>query len=139
MTAGERLKYLAGSSGTAAALLLVIGTGVTTGAALVDYSKLSYDTASNHLLAESTRANRGGGWERFENLPKRKVTKKIKKIVEHLLIDEQTEIQDLQIECSVNNIVYQPEYGEYLIAELKKAIKKKQDDEDEAISLLLLM
>lgn len=52
MTAGERLHQLAGISGTAAALLLAIGAGATTGAALVDYSGLATGTAAEHLLAE---------------------------------------------------------------------------------------
>ena len=52
MTAGDRLHQLAGISGTAAALLLAIGAGATTGAALVDYSGLATGTAAEHLLAE---------------------------------------------------------------------------------------
>lgn len=51
-TAGERLATLAGATGTAAALLLAIGTGPTAGAALVDYSGLPSATAAEHLLAE---------------------------------------------------------------------------------------
>ena len=51
MTAGERLAALAGATGTAAALLLAIGTGATAGAALVDYSGLASATAAEHLLA----------------------------------------------------------------------------------------
>lgn len=51
MTAAERLLSLAGASGTAGALLLAIGSGVTAGEALVDYSGLSSATASAHLLA----------------------------------------------------------------------------------------
>lgn len=50
-TAGERLAALAGVTGTAAALLLAIGSGATTGAALVDYSGLPSATAAEHLLA----------------------------------------------------------------------------------------
>lgn len=51
MTAGEQLASLAGTTGAAAALLLAIGAGATTGAALVDYSGLSSATAAQHLLA----------------------------------------------------------------------------------------
>ena len=52
MTAGERLRQIAGVGGTAAALLLVIGTGVTAGAALVDYSGLPSGTAAVHLMTD---------------------------------------------------------------------------------------
>lgn len=52
MTAGERLAALAGASGKASALLLVIGLGNTAGAALVDYSGLPSGTAAQHLLAD---------------------------------------------------------------------------------------
>lgn len=51
-TAGERLRQLAGFSGTAAALLLAIGQGATASAALVDYSGLPTGSAAEHLLAE---------------------------------------------------------------------------------------
>ncbi len=50
MTTGERLALLAGTSGTAAALLMMIGSGATTGAALDDYSTISTGTAMEHLL-----------------------------------------------------------------------------------------
>ncbi len=66
MTAGERLHQLAGISGTAAALLLAIGAGATTGAALVDYSGLATGTAAEHLLAEQA----AGVWaEAFYTAP----------------------------------------------------------------------
>ena len=52
MTAAERLQQLAGATGTAAALLLAIGAGATTGEALADYSALPAATAAEHLLAE---------------------------------------------------------------------------------------
>lgn len=52
MTAGERLAQLAKTSGTAGALLLLIGSGATAGAALVDYSKLQTATAAQHLLVD---------------------------------------------------------------------------------------
>lgn len=51
-TAAERLVALAGNTGTAASLLLLIGSGATAGAALVDYSGLTSATAAAHLLAE---------------------------------------------------------------------------------------
>ncbi len=54
MTAGERLKLLAGASGTAGALLLVIGAGATAGEALVNYSGLPTGTAAQHLLTDAT-------------------------------------------------------------------------------------
>jgi hypothetical protein len=52
MTAAERLIALAGQTGTAAALLLLIGTGATAGDTLVDYSGLETGTAAQHLLAD---------------------------------------------------------------------------------------
>ena len=52
MTAGERLQQLAGASGVAAALLLTIGAGSTSGAALVNYSELLTGTAAEHLLVD---------------------------------------------------------------------------------------
>lgn len=72
MTAGERLRQLAGQAGAAGALLLLIGTGATAGAALVDYSGLPTGTAAEHLLADRvaiTPYQGGGGpdeedWER---------------------------------------------------------------------------
>ena len=64
MTAAERLAYLAGTTGTAAALLLAIGTGATAGTALVDYSGLPTGTAAEHLLAEHAddEEDTGGFW-----------------------------------------------------------------------------
>lgn len=52
-TAAERLVHLAGTTGTAAALLLMIGSGATAGEALVDYSGLPSGTAAEHLLVDS--------------------------------------------------------------------------------------
>jgi hypothetical protein len=51
MTAGQRLSALAGS-GTAGVLLLLIGSGATAGAALVNYSGLPSGTAAQHLLVD---------------------------------------------------------------------------------------
>ena len=52
MTAAERLLALSKTTGTAGALLLLIGSGVTAGAALLDYSGLESATAADHLLYE---------------------------------------------------------------------------------------
>ena len=52
MTAGERLRLLAGAGGAAGVLLLAIGSGATAGAALVDYSQLPTGTAEQHLLVD---------------------------------------------------------------------------------------
>lgn len=67
MTAAERLVALAGHGGTAAALLLSIGTGATAGAALVDYSQQAGITAAAHLLAQAAAPatwspRHSGGW-----------------------------------------------------------------------------
>lgn len=73
MTAAERLVQLAGRTGTAAALLLAIGTGATAGEALVNYSGLPSGTAAQHLLqdrqphVEPTFV--GGGKKRIERMP----------------------------------------------------------------------
>lgn len=56
MTAGERLIALSGLSGVSAAVMLqAIGSGATTGAALVNYSGLSSGTAAQHLLTDVSR------------------------------------------------------------------------------------
>lgn len=65
MTAGERLASLAGTTGAAATLLLLIGTGVTTGEALVNYSQLPTGTAAQHLLVDRAQPKRGGGYSRY--------------------------------------------------------------------------
>lgn len=72
MTAAERLAQLAGHGGTAAALLLVIGTGATAGVALVDYSQLLTGSAATHLLtdiavppAPTFSGGGGGGLTRY--------------------------------------------------------------------------
>lgn len=51
MTAAERLLSLAGTTGTAAALLLAIGVGTTAGEVLDDYSSITVGSAAEHLLA----------------------------------------------------------------------------------------
>lgn len=51
VTAAERLKYLSGLAGVSAAtMLLAIGAGATTGAALTNYSGLVAVTAAENLL-----------------------------------------------------------------------------------------
>jgi hypothetical protein len=52
MTAAERLAALAGTAGTAATLLAMIGSGATAGAMLVNYSSLATGTATAHLLTD---------------------------------------------------------------------------------------
>lgn len=56
MTAAERLVQLAGGGGVAAALLLSIGSGVTAGEALRDYSGLPTATAAQHILVDHAGA-----------------------------------------------------------------------------------
>jgi len=85
MTAGERLVTLAGTGGVAGTLLLLMGSGATAGEALVDYSKLSTGTAETHLLVDSIRTNRGGGWERFSELKPIRARLKQKKIPEAVI------------------------------------------------------
>jgi hypothetical protein len=52
MTAAERLVALAGSTGTAAALLLLLASGATAGEALTAYSGLDGETAAVHLMTD---------------------------------------------------------------------------------------
>jgi hypothetical protein len=59
MTAGERLSSLAGTSGTAGALLMMIGTGTTAGEYLVSYSGLGFSTAAASLLFDRPVAPSG--------------------------------------------------------------------------------
>lgn len=61
MTAAERLLQLAGTTGTAAALLMAIGAGATTGAALVSYSDTVNGTAGERLLTDR-KPQAGGAW-----------------------------------------------------------------------------
>ncbi|MCI1193759.1 hypothetical protein MOJ79_18155 [Calidifontimicrobium sp. SYSU G02091] len=53
ITAGERLRQLAGSDGAAGALLLAIGQGTTAGAILAGRSGIAAAAAWQHLLAEA--------------------------------------------------------------------------------------
>lgn len=69
MTAGDRLRSLAGAAGTAGALLLLIGSGATAGAALVNYSRLPTGTAAQHLLTDVARQATGGGFSRAGRRP----------------------------------------------------------------------
>lgn len=81
-TAAERLLHLAGHGGTAAALLLAIGTGATTGAALANYSQLPAGTAAAHLLMEKTAVppaptfGSGGGASYGRSSPVRQVIRR---------------------------------------------------------------
>ena len=52
VTAAERLLALSKTTGAAGALMLLIGSGATAGAALLDYSGLESATAADHLLYE---------------------------------------------------------------------------------------
>jgi hypothetical protein len=52
MTAAERLLTLAGVTGTAGALLMMIGSGASAESALVDYSRIDTATAATHLLVD---------------------------------------------------------------------------------------
>jgi hypothetical protein len=52
-TAAERLVFLAGTTGVAGSLLLMIGAGSIAGDILVSYSGLSSATAAEHLLFDS--------------------------------------------------------------------------------------
>lgn len=70
-TAGERLATLAGTTGTAATLLLLIGTGVTAGDALVDYSMLTTSTAAEHLMTDAV-ASAGFEEYRYDRFIKRR-------------------------------------------------------------------
>ena len=68
MNTGERLAYLAGTTGTAASLLLLLAGGATAGEALVSFSGYPSATAEVHLLADKASADPvhyvGGGLKR---------------------------------------------------------------------------
>jgi hypothetical protein len=59
-TAGERLRKLAGSDLAAGALLLMIGSGSTAGAALVAYSGMPTGSAADHLMTDKAQPWPGG-------------------------------------------------------------------------------
>ena len=61
MTAAERLLALSKTTGAAGALLLLIGSGATAGAALLDYSGLESATAAEHLLYENVAEDSTSG------------------------------------------------------------------------------
>lgn len=69
MTAAERLLQLAGTTGTAAALLLAIGVGATTGEALNKYSVITEGTAAEHLLSEGANT-----WDTSQGIARNKNT-----------------------------------------------------------------
>jgi hypothetical protein len=59
-TAGARLRSLAGRDGPTGALLLMISSGATAGAALVSYSGLPVGSASDHLMVDRAQPWQGG-------------------------------------------------------------------------------
>lgn len=61
VTAAERLLSLSKTTGAAGALLLLIGSGATAGAALLDYSGLESATAAEHLLYEKVAEDSTSG------------------------------------------------------------------------------
>ena len=61
MTAAERLLSLSKTTGAAGALLLLIGSGATAEAALLDYSGLESATAADHLLYEKVAEDSTSG------------------------------------------------------------------------------
>jgi hypothetical protein len=68
-TAGARLRALAGQDGPAGVLLLMIGSGATAGAALVNYSGLATGSAADHLMVDKAQPWQSGtfgfGYERL--------------------------------------------------------------------------
>lgn len=91
MTAGDRLRQLAGQAGAAGVLLLLIGSGVNAGAALVDYSGLATRTAAQHLLTDVVK-QRPAGATTTQGISKPKLI-----LVEHIhefddLVEQVTEL-----------------------------------------------
>jgi hypothetical protein len=78
---------LAGQDGQAGALLLMIGSGATAGAALVAYSGLSTGSAAAHLLAERSvsPAPTLGGFGMYIE-PKRRLRARIRRDEELILL-----------------------------------------------------
>lgn len=59
-TAGDRLVFLAGTSGDAGTLLLMIGSGATASQALVSFSGLqTTETAAVHLMTDGGSGDTG--------------------------------------------------------------------------------
>jgi hypothetical protein len=87
-TAGARLRALAGQDGPAGALLLMIGSGATAGAALVAYSGLSTGAAAVHLLAERAEspAPTLGGFGQYVE-PTRRLRARIRRDEELILLN----------------------------------------------------
>ncbi len=73
MTAAERLLSLSKLTGAASVLLLSIGSGVTAGDALNDYSSIDTGTAAQHLLSEKVVTDNGwlGGGGSLNKLDRR--------------------------------------------------------------------
>ena len=139
MTFGERLKKLSGlSNATVGAMLLTIGTGTTVGVILVNYSRLSTGTVSQHLLVDKV-VGRGGGWDRSE-LPKRKkhIPLKVYEIILELAVDQvNAPIITLKERLKENEIEYDSYYWEYLKQALKTTIKARADEEEFMILMLM--
>lgn len=126
MTAAERLLQLAGTTGTAAALLLSIGSGATAGEALNDYSSIESGTAAEHLLSERVVpvASLGG----FSPVVEKK--KKPKPVPEEIIEEP---ISAVDVSRIRNEFL-----SSALVGDLnKRAIAQKRRAEEEALLLML--
>jgi hypothetical protein len=163
MTAAERLLYLAGTDGSAGSLLMMLASGSTSGEILVNYSGIESTTASDHLLYERVASVVGGGGYTYpldarrsprvaphvetviKKLAKKQVSaKKTSKKDREDEYEQQliTELAKLDLQYQVFYLeVLEEERDRLLTSEIKRLIeaKQKQDDEYEAIALLMLM
>jgi hypothetical protein len=81
-TYGARLRQLAGTIGTAAALLGMIGQGATAGEMLVDYSGLPTGTASEHILTDRVaEEDHHGGYGHHQRHKKKHLKGKVEKVI----------------------------------------------------------
>ena len=154
MTAGERLRALAGVGGTAGALLLLIGSGATAGTALVDYSGLPTATAAVHLMTDVVVEQPCGGWEHVRD--HRRTKEDIRKAREkyglafevietvafrqskHLHLDEQQRFDELAGELKLHGLELEAKHLEYLnnrrealiSAEIGKLLRIRIEEEE---------
>lgn len=151
MTAGERLRALAGVSGTAGTLLLRIGSGATASAILVDYSGLPTATAAVHLMTDVVITNEhhgkgdNDGRKHHRNIVKPTGLSKHKNATINKLVKEQQEVVSQVVKGLSKAPVVKDdvEVIQMSLAEIDFEIKtllhkQFRTQEDEAMLLILL-
>lgn len=158
-TAGARLQALAGTSGTAGALLLMIGAGATAGSALVDYSGLATGTAAQHLLADNARTAKVGGddvprhtgWNKAAWKKKQKreeaITETIESTYRKLIGVEPAPVVVAELKAEIRKTpeIAQIDYTqemrliEWLSAQIDQVRQRHLDELDDEEAILLLL